>query len=126
MAKQLIHTDAAPRAIGPYAQATLANGMIYASGQLGLDPMTGALCEGLEAQTHQALRNLGAVLSAGGASFDDVVKTTVFLKNFDDFSAVNAIYESYFSISFPARSCVQVAKLPKDALIEIECFAVAP
>ena len=110
-------TKNAPAALGPYAQAVDAGSTVYCSGQLGLDPTTGALAEGVQAQTHQALKNLQAVL-------DSVVKTTVFVQDLGDFGAVNEVYGSYFHGGFPARSCVQIAALPKNALVEIECIAV--
>ena len=97
--------------------------MVFTSGQLGLDPETGTLPEGIEAQTHQALKNLGAVLEAAGVGYEDVVRTMVFLDNMDDFATVNAIYAEYFKESAPARSCVEVARLPKGGLIEIEAIA---
>ena len=98
--------------------------MIFTSGQLGLDPKEGTLPEGIEAQTHQSLKNLAAVLEAGGSDLDHVVKTTVFLDDINDFAAVNAIYAEYFKNEVPARSCVEVAKLPKGGLVEIEAIAV--
>ena len=97
--------------------------MVFTSGQLGLDPEKGTLPEGIEAQTHQALKNLGAVLEAAGVGYEDVVRTMVFLDNMDDFATVNAIYAEYFKESAPARSCVEVARLPKGGLIEIEAIA---
>lgn len=114
----------APAAVGPYCHAKLAGNTLYTSGQLGLVPATGELPEGVEAQAVQALDNLSAVLAAAGMSCADVVKTTVFLANMGDFAAINAIYAKYFSGEAPARSCVQVAALPKGALFEIEAIAV--
>ena len=117
----------APAAVGPYCHAKLASDILdilYTSGQIGLIPATGELPEGIEAQATQALDNLSAVLTAAGMSLADVVKTTVFLADINDFAAVNAIYAGYFSGEAPARSCVQVAALPKSALIEIEAIAV--
>lgn len=96
--------------------------MVYTSGQLGINPATGKLEEGVEAQTHMSLKNLQAILAEKGMTLDDVVKTTVFVKNLDDFTVVNQIYGSYFT-EYPSRSCVQVAKLPMDGLVEIECIA---
>ncbi|MDZ7315228.1 MAG: RidA family protein [candidate division KSB1 bacterium] len=120
-----IETAEAPAAIGPYSQAVAAAGtIIFVSGQLGLDPKTGELVAGIEAQTKQALRNLGEILAAAGASRQNVVKTTVFLQNMDDFAAMNAVYAEWFGEARPARSTVQVARLPKGALIEIEATAV--
>ena len=114
----------APAAVGPYCHDKLAGGTLYTSGQLGLIPATGELPEGVEAQASQALDNLKEVLSAAGMGFADVVKTTVFLADMNDFAAINAIYAKYFPGEAPARSCVQVAALPKGALFEIEAIAV--
>ena len=114
----------APAAVGPYCHAKLAGNTLYTSGQLGLIPATGELPQGVEAQAAQALDNLKAVLNAAGMDFGDVVKTTVFLANMKDFAAINAIYAKYFPGEAPARSCVQVAALPKGALFEIEAVAV--
>ena len=105
-------------------QAVDTGDTVYCSGQLGLDPATGALAEGVQAQTHQALKNLQAVLQEAGLTLDNVVKTTVFVQDLGDFGTVNEIYGSYFHGGFPARSCVQIAALPKGALVEIECIAV--
>ena len=125
MAKEVIHTDKAPAAVGPYIQAAKPGGMVYCSGQLGLIPETGVLAEGVEAQAHQAMKNMGAVLEAAGSGYDRIVKTTIFLADINDFAAVNKIYESYFTGSFPARSCVEVSNLPKGGLVEVECIAEA-
>lgn len=114
----------APAAVGPYSHAILAGDTLYTSGQLGLDPINGELPDGVKAQAVQSLDNLGAVLAAGGMNYDDVVKTTVYLANMADFAAINAIYADYFKGECPARSCVQVAALPKGALFEIEAIAV--
>ena len=114
----------APAAVGPYCHAKLAGDTLYCSGQLGLVPATGELAQGVEAQARQALDNLGAVLQAAGMDYADVVKTTVFLADINDFAAINAIYAKYFTGETPARSCVQIAALPKAALFEIECIAV--
>ena len=116
-------TDKAPAAIGPYSQAQTAGGFVYTSGQVGIDPATGNLCEGLEAQAHRVFLNLTEVLKAAGSDMSKVVKTTVFIKDMNDFAAVNAIYSQYFTEPYPARSCVEVARLPKDALIECELIA---
>lgn len=124
MSKQTVHTDRAPRAIGPYSQAVWAGDTLYLSGQLGLDPASGVLPEGVENQAHAAMRNIGAILEAAGLTYDNVVKTTVFVWDLKDFSAVNDVYASYFAGDYPARSCVQAAALPKGALVEIECVAV--
>ena len=118
-----IATPAAPAAIGPYCQGKLAGNTLYTSGQLGLIP-GGGLAEGLEGQAHQALKNLGAILKAGGMDYSDVVKTTCFLADVNDFAAFNAIYAEYFKGEVPARSCFQVAALPMGAKLEIECIAV--
>ena len=124
MNKSIIHTDAAPKAIGPYSQAVKTGNLLFTSGQLGINPAIGAMVEGVEAQAHQAMQNLGAILDAESATYDNIVKTTIFLQDLKDFGAVNKIYESYFRGDFPARSCVQVAKLPLGGLVEIECVAV--
>ena len=124
MANQVITAKNAPAAVGPYSHAVLADNTLYTSGQLGLDPATGALPEGVCAQAEAALKNLGAVLAAAGMDYCDVVKTTVFLADMDDFAAINAIYAGYFKADCPARSCVQVAALPKGALFEIEAIAL--
>lgn len=119
-----VSTPNAPAALGPYSQAVDTGSTVYCSGQLGLDPATGNLADGVQAQTHQALKNLQAVLNAAGLSLDNVVKTTVFVQDLADFGTVNEIYGTYFHGGFPARSCVQIAALPKNALVEIECIAV--
>ena len=120
---KLVSTTNAPAALGPYSQAQVVGSMVYTSGQLGIDPATGALLEGVEAQAHQAFKNIAAVLKAAGSDMSKVVKTTVFIKNMDDFGAVNAVYAQYFTEPFPARSCVEVARLPKDGLVECEVIA---
>ena len=119
-----VSTPNAPAALGPYSQAVDTGSTVYCSGQLGLDPATGNLADGVQAQTHQALKNLQAVLNEAGLSLDNVVKTTVFVQDLADFGTVNEIYGTYFHGGFPARSCVQIAALPKNALVEIECIAV--
>ena len=120
-----IKTDRAPRAIGPYSQAVKAGNFIFASGQIPLDPSSGAvLASDIAIQARQVLQNLQAVLEASGSSLQSVVKTTVFIKDMNDFSKVNDIYAGFFSAPFPARSCVEVSRLPKDVLIEIEAVAV--
>lgn len=124
MNREAIATQAAPAAVGPYSQAIKRAGMVFASGQLGLDPATGKLREGVEAQAHQVLANLKAVLAAAGAEMGDVVKTTLFLANMSDFAAVNAIYATAFPAPPPARSTIQVAALPLGGLVEIEAIAV--
>lgn len=119
-----VSTPNAPAALGPYSQAVDTGSTVYCSGQLGLDPATGNLADGVQAQTHQALKNLQAVLNEAGLSLGNVVKTTVFVQDLADFGTVNEIYGTYFHGGFPARSCVQIAALPKNALVEIECIAV--
>ena len=114
----------APAAVGPYCHAKLAGNTLYTSGQLGLDPATGALAQGVEGQARQALENLGAVLRAAGMDYADVTKTTVFLADMGDFAAINAIYAEFFTGEAPARSCVAVKELPKGGLFEIEAVAV--
>lgn len=125
MSKEIIFTSKAPAAVGPYIQATKVNGIIYSSGQLGLDPETGELAQGVEAQAHLSMKNLGAVLEAAGSDYNKIIKTTIFLADINDFAVVNEIYESYFDVNYPARSCVEVAKLPKGGLVEVECIAEA-
>lgn len=122
--RQIINTQAAPAAIGPYSQAVKANGIVITSGQLPIDPLTGAFPAGIEAQTQQSLTNCKSVLEAAGATLDDVIKTTVFLSDMENFSAMNSVYSKFFEHDCPARSAVQVARLPKDALVEIECIAI--
>jgi len=124
--KEIIHTAAAPQAIGPYSQGIRAEGrLVFVSGQIPLDPMTGAFAgEDITAQTRQSLTNLKAVLAEAGAELKDVVKTTVFLQNMGDFAAMNEVYASFFTENCPARSAVEVAALPKGALVEIEAIAV--
>lgn len=125
MSKEQISTSQAPAAIGPYSQGIKAGDFLFASGQIPLDPETGALVgEGVEVQTVRVLENVGAVLAAAGLGFEDVIKTTVFLRDMADFAAVNAVYSTYFSAPYPARSCVAVAGLPRDARVEIEVVAV--
>lgn len=124
MEKKVIKTKEAPAAIGPYSQAILANGIIYTSGQIPLDPESGEVVGGgIREQTQKVLRNLEAVLKAAGAGLNDVVKTTVFLRDMEDFTEMNSVYSLYFTGSFPARSAVQVARLPKDVMVEIEAVA---
>ena len=124
MEKKIIATTEAPQAIGPYSQGWIVGDTIYTSGQLGIDVSTGKLADGIEAQTHADLKNLKAVLKEAGADLNNIVKTTVFVKDLADFATVNQIYGTYFDTEYPARSCVQVAKLPLDGLVEIECVAV--
>ncbi len=124
MIRETVNAPKAPAAVGPYVHAVRAGETLYTSGQLGLIPETGALPEGVEAQTRQALENLKAVLEAGDMTMANIVKTTVFLADINDFAKVNAIYADYFSGEAPARSCVQVTALPKGGLVEIEAVAV--
>lgn len=123
MSKTVINAAKAPAAVGPYSHANAAGETIYISGQLGLDPETGVLAEGVEAQAKTGFENLKTILTEVGVSFENVVKTTVFLTDMNDFAAVNDIYAQYFTGEYPARSCVQVAALPKGASFEIEAIA---
>lgn len=126
MGKEIISTNKGPSAIGPYSQAVKANGFVYVSGQIAIVPETGQIVEGgIEAQTHRAMENLKGILEAAGSSLDNAVKTTVFIKNMDDFATVNKIYGEYFSGNYPARACVEVSRLPKDVLVEVEVIATA-
>jgi 2-iminobutanoate/2-iminopropanoate deaminase len=123
MTRQAIQTNGAPAALGPYSQAIRSGDFVFCSGQVGLDPATGELVDGVEAQAERALRNLQSVLDAAGLSFDDVVKTTIFLADVNDFATVNAIYARFMADPPPARSTVGVGGLPKGALVEIEAIA---
>ena len=123
--KEIVSTENAPGAIGPYSQAIKVKGMIFCSGQIPIDPATGEFVEGgVAEQTEQVFKNLMAVLEAGGTSLEGVVKTTVFLADMNDFAAMNEIYGRYFDTNKPARATVQAARLPRDARVEIECIAV--
>ena len=123
--KKVVATKDAPQPIGPYSQAIKAGGFVFASGQIALDPATGKLIEGdIKAQTERVLKNLSAVLAAAGSSMDRVVRTTVFLKNISDFPAMNEVYGQFFNNEPPSRSTVQVAALPRDALLEIDVVAL--
>lgn len=125
-AKQIVSTPAAPAAIGPYSQAVKAQGLVFASGQIPLDPATGQLVQGdIQAQTKRVMENLGAVLAAAGTSFDRVVKSTIFLTNLGDFAKVNETYGAYFPSEPPARATVQVAALPRGVDVEIDVIALA-
>lgn len=124
MSDTIIRTDKAPAAIGPYSQAIKAGNLLFTSGQLGINPETGTLPEGIEEQAKQSLQNVQAILEAAGCRKTDVVKTVVFLKDLADFARVNEIYAAFFGDHKPARSCVEVARLPKDGLIETEVVAV--
>jgi len=121
--KQVIATDNAPGAIGPYSQAVRIGDMLYTSGQLGMNPATGEFPSTVEEQAKQSLNNVKAILEAAGGHMGQIVKTTVFLKDMNDFAQVNAVYSTFFEQPYPARSAVEVARLPKDALIEIEVVA---
>ncbi|MDX2062254.1 MAG: RidA family protein [Bacteroidia bacterium] len=118
-----LHTDDAPKALGPYSQAQEVSGFLFLSGQVGIDPKTGTLASGFEAQARQVLANLRAVLAVRGLGLNAVAKTTVFLQNFDDFATLNALYAEAFGDHKPARSTVEVSRLPAGALVEIECIA---
>ena len=118
-----IKTNKAPLAIGPYSQAIITNNMVFTSGQIPVNPVNGEIPAGIEAQANQVFSNLKNLLEASGTGIDKVVKTTVFIKNMEDFPVLNKIYESYFTAPYPARSCVEVSKLPKDVLLEIEAIA---
>lgn len=122
--KQVLHTEKAPASIGPYAQGWKVGDMVYTSGQLGVDMETGKLAEGVEAQARTSMRNVGEILKAAGASYGDVVKTTIFVKDLADFKTVNTVYAEFFDGVYPARSCVQVAALPMGGLVEIEAVAM--
>ncbi len=125
--REIVHTDKAPAAIGPYSQANVAGNMVFVSGQLGLDETTGAFVEGgVREQTEKALRNMQAILEAAGAGMDDVTVCTVFLKDMNDFVAMNEVYAGFFATNPPSRAAFEVARLPKDGLVEISCIAVKP
>lgn len=120
---ETLHTDKAPEAIGPYSQAKIVGGILYASGQIAINPASGEVeADTIEGQTEQVCKNIGAILEAAGSSYDKVIKTTCFLKNMSDFAVFNGIYATYFT-SKPARSCVAAASLPKDVLVEVEIIA---
>ncbi|HAO5962515.1 TPA: RidA family protein [Listeria monocytogenes] len=125
MAKEIIQTSSAPKALGPYSQAVKVNGLIFTSGQLGINPATGELVVGATKQAEQAFKNFAAVLEEAGSGLDKIIKATVFFKDLNEFKAVNEVYATFFSSDFPARSAFQVAKLPLDAEIEIEVIAEA-
>ena len=125
MTKQVIATDKAPAAIGPYSQAIRVGDMIFTSGMIPVIPATGEIVEGIENQARQALSNVKSLLESQGRSMSDIIKTTVFIKNMDDFAKVNEVYATFFEGDYPARSCVEVARLPKDVLIEVEAIATA-
>jgi len=123
--RTVVHTSSAPAALGPYSQGIAAAGLLFVAGQLPADPATSAIPDGIEAQTRQSLSNVATILEAGGASLASVVKTTVFLKNMNDFAAMNAVYATFFTAAPPARSTIEVARLPRDVLIEVEAIEVA-
>ena len=122
--KKVISTPKAPAAIGPYSQAIEVNGMVYTSGIIPVVPETGEIPEGSEAQAKQALTNLSNLLLAAGTNMDNVVKTTVFIKEMNDFGTINEVYKTFFTRDLPSRSCVEVARLPKDVMLEIEAIAI--
>ena len=123
MSKSVLHTSSAPAAIGPYSQAIQVGDRVLTSGQLGIIPETGELAVGVEAQTEWAMRNLGEILKQAGMGYENILKTTVFVQDLADFAKINAVYATFFDGAYPARSCVQVAALPKGGLVEIECIA---
>lgn len=123
MSKATVHTASAPAAIGPYSQAVQMGDLLFTSGQLGIIPETGELAQGVEAQAVWAMRNLGEILRQAGMNYTNVLKTTVFVVDLADFAKINAVYQTFFDGDYPARSCVQVAALPKGGLVEIECIA---
>jgi len=127
MAIEIVATKRSPQAVGPYSQAVAAHGFLYVSGQLPMDPETGQMVDGkIEDQTRRAMNNMRAILEAAEVSMSDVVKTTIYLKDMEDFAAVNGAYAEYFPSNPPARACFEVARLPKDARVEIECVAALP
>ena len=123
--KRIIATDKAPAAVGPYSQAVLVNGLLFVSGQIPVNPADGSVAESIEDQSHQALKNVGAILAEAGLGYEDVVKTTVLLADIADFKAMNAVYAEYFTQDKPARACFQVAALPLGVKVEIEVIADA-
>lgn len=122
--KNVISTTSAPAAIGPYSQAIEVNGIVYTSGIIPVDPATGEIPEGAAAQADRVFKSMSALLEAAGTSMSNVVKTTVFIKNMNDFAAINEVYAKYFPEPFPARSCIEVARIPKDVLLEAEAIAI--
>lgn len=123
MSKEIIFTSDAPKAVGPYVQGVKDKDVLYCSGQLGINVQLGKIVGNVEEQTHTAMKNLGAILKEAGSNYENILKTTIFLTDMDDFALVNKIYESYFDGVYPARSCIQVSKLPLGGLVEIECIA---
>lgn len=126
MAKQTVVPKDAPEPLGPYSLGVWAGELLFVSGQTPIDPATGAIAPEVAAQTHQAIRNVRAILEAAGLTLDDVVKSTLFIKNMDDFAAINTVYATHFAKPYPARSCVEVARLPRDVLVELEVVARRP
>ena len=122
--KKVISTDKAPAAIGPYSQAIEVNNMVYTSGVIPVNPATGEIPEGVEAQAEQVFVNMEGLLEAAGTCMENVIKTTVFIKEMNDFAKINEVYAKHFTGTFPARSCVEVARLPKDVLLEVEAIAL--
>ena len=122
---KIVNSQNAPVAIGPYSQAVIANGMIYVSGQIPIDVKTSVIATEIKSATAQSLENIKAILEEAGSSMSKVVKVTIYLDSMSDFQSVNEVYAKYFSAPYPARACFEVAKLPKDALVEIECVAIA-
>ncbi len=122
--RSVLNTEQAPKAIGPYVQAIQNGNIVFTSGQLGIDPKMGKLADGVEAQTHASMNNIINILREAEMTLENVVKTTVFVQDLNDFAKVNEIYASYFEGTYPARSCVEVAKLPMGGLVEIECIAI--
>lgn len=123
MKREIIHTNNAPGAIGPYSQGMVVGDLVYTSGQIPLNPQTGEMVTEIKAATKQSMENVKAILEAAGSCLENIIKTTIFVKDLNDFAAVNEVYGTYFNENPPARSCVEVAKLPKDAVIEIEAIA---
>jgi 2-iminobutanoate/2-iminopropanoate deaminase len=121
---KVVYTENAPKVVGPYSQAIVANGFVFCAGQIGIDPKSAEMVEGVENQTHQAIKNLQAVLEEADSSLEHIVKTTIFIKDMNDYVKVNEVYGSYFPVHKPARATVEVARLPKDALVEIEATAI--
>lgn len=125
MKKEILNTEKAPKAIGPYSQGTKGGNLIFTSGQLPINPETGKLCEDIKEATRQSLENVKSIIECGGSNLKNVLKVVIFLKDMGDFSEVNEVYAQYFNENAPARSCIQVAKLPMDAKIEIEAVALS-
>jgi 2-iminobutanoate/2-iminopropanoate deaminase len=126
MGREIVKSEGAPEALGPYSQAVKVDGWVFCSGQIGMNPQTGEFEEGIQAQTERCLKNLSAVLEAAGAALTDAVKVTVFIKDMNQFGQMNEVYARFFPEAPPARACVEVARLPKDVLVEIELIARMP